>query len=116
MFKISILAVAFLLIGNAKTWARDLAPNLEDHQEVQEGNYTQTCDNSHLPIATPIYFLDLQVEYISLFIIPNIILGLDEEESLHSFGDYNIHGEILEQVGVEGDNLEDLTNQQVTYK
>jgi len=59
MFKISILAVAFLLIGNAKTWARDLAPNLEDHQEVQEGNYTQTCDNSHLPIATPIYFLDL---------------------------------------------------------
>ncbi len=113
MFKISILVVAFLLIGNAKTWAKNLAPNFEDHQEVQEGNYTQTCDNSLLPIVTPIYFFYLQI---SLFIITNIVLGLDEEESLHSFGDYNIHGEILEQVGVEGDNLEDLTNQQVTYK
>jgi len=59
MFKISILVVAFLLIGNAKTWAKNLAPNLEDHQEVQEGNYTQTCDNRLLPIVTPIYFFDL---------------------------------------------------------
>jgi hypothetical protein len=60
MFKISILVVAFLLIGNAKTWAKNLAPNLEDHQEVQEGsNYTQTCDNRLLPIVTPIYCFDL---------------------------------------------------------
>jgi hypothetical protein len=59
MFKISILVVAFLLIGNAKTWAKNLAPNFEDHQEVQEGNYTQTCDNSLLPIVTPIYFFYL---------------------------------------------------------
>ena len=45
-----------------------------------------------------------------------IFLGLDEEDSLRTFGDYNIHGEILEQVGMEGgDNLEDLANQQVTY-
>ncbi len=49
-----------------------------------------------------------------MFDVCELFLGL-EEEPLHSFGDYNIHGEIAEQVGIEGDNEEDLANQQVTY-
>jgi hypothetical protein len=48
------------------------------------------------------------------FNVCELFLGL-EEEPMHSFGDYNIHGEIAEQVGIETDNEEDLANPQVTY-
>ncbi len=57
MFKISILVVAFLLIGNARAWTRDLVPNPQDHQEGQEGNPRIKEIDQQYFLTKTLYFL-----------------------------------------------------------